>query len=121
MPLVGKPLPLVERRLYADAPAAQHALVTATRTRVWVLAVSVAAGPVIGIASFALVAFAAPSIAWPLGLVALLGVPAFCCYHLGRRFGSRGLGNAAAIVAAVSSLVTALTLLVYAFSQASFG
>ena len=94
---------------------------TPTRTRLWVLAVSVPAGPVIGIASFAFVAFAAPSVAWPLGLVALLGVPAFCCYRLGRRFGSRGLGNAASVVAALSSLVTAVVLLAYAFSQASFG
>ena len=92
-----------------------------TRTRIWVLAVSIAAGPVIGIAAFALFVAIAPSLAWPLGLLVLLGAPGFCCYVLGRRFGSRGLANAAAIVAAVSSLVTAVVLVAWAFSSASFG
>jgi uncharacterized membrane protein len=86
-----------------------------------VLAVSITAGPVIGIAAFALFAVIAPSLAWPLGLLLLLGAPAFCCYLIGRRFGSRGLANAAAIVAAVSSLVTAVVLVAWAFSNASFG
>jgi hypothetical protein len=94
---------------------------TSTRTRIWVLAVSIPAGPVIGIAGFALVAAVGRSLAWPLGLLALLGAPAFCCYRLGRRFGSPALGNAAAIVAAASSLVTAVALVAYAFSHLSFG
>jgi len=86
-----------------------------------VLAVSVAAGPVIGIAALALFAVIARSFAWPLGLLVLLGAPAFCCYLIGRRFGSRGLANAAAIVAALSSLVTTVVLVAWAFSNASFG
>jgi hypothetical protein len=86
-----------------------------------VLAVSVAAGPVIGIAAFALFAVIVPSLAWPVGLVLLLGAPALCCYLLGRRVGSRALANAAAIVAAASSLVTSVVLVAIAFSNASFG
>lgn len=94
---------------------------TDARTRLWVLAVSVLAGPVIGIAAFALVAAVFPAFAWLLGLLALLGVPALCCYQLGRRFGSRGLGSAAAVVAVLSSVVTAVVLLLVALSRASFG
>jgi len=94
--------------------------VTSTWTRVWVLGASVPAGPVIGIAAFALLAAVFQSLAWPLGLVALLGAPAFCCYQLGSRVGTRGLGKAAASVAAASSFVTAIALLVYAFSQITF-
>jgi hypothetical protein len=94
---------------------------TSTRTRVWVLAFSVPAGPVIGIAAFALVAVVARSLAWPLGLLFLLGAPAFCCYRLGRRVGDRGLANAAAVVATASSLATAVGLFIYAVSHMSFG
>ena len=90
-------MPLVEGRLYPAASAAQHVLVTATRTRIWVLAVSVPAGPVIGIASFALVAFAAPSVAWPLGLLVLPAAPAFCPSR------PQATNNATAAIAAVAS------------------
>jgi hypothetical protein len=90
------------------------------RTRAWVLGVSVPAGPAIGIAAFVLVAAVFRSVVWPLGLVALLGAPACCCYVLGRRFGTPELGRSAAIVAAVSSFVTAAALLIYAFSQISW-
>ena len=95
---------------------ADHVSVTSTWTRVWVLAVSVPAGPVIGIGTFVVIATFVSAI-WPLGLVAILVAPAFCCYQLGRRLGGRELGTAAAIVAAISSLVAAVALLIYAFSQ----
>jgi hypothetical protein len=85
-----------------------------------VLVVSVPAGPVVGIASFALVAAIFPSVAWALGLVALLGVPALGCYVVGRRLGGRELGNAAATVATLSSIVTAVVLVLFALSRASF-
>jgi hypothetical protein len=86
-----------------------------------VLAVSVPAGPVIGIAAFAVVAAVFPGFAWPLGLLALLGVPAFCCYLLGRRFGSRELGGGAAVAAVLSSVVNAVVVLLWALSRDSFG
>ena len=94
--------------------------VTTTRTRVWVLALSVPAGPVIGIAAFALLALLVPALAWPLGLIVLVAVPAFCCYRLGLRFGDRPLAILASVVAAVSSLVTAVALLILAVSRMSF-
>jgi hypothetical protein len=87
---------------------------------VWVLALSVPAGPVLGIAAFALLAVLAPSLAWPLGLIALVSVPAFCCYRLGRRVGDRPLAILASVVAAVSSLVTAAGLVILAVSHMSF-
>jgi hypothetical protein len=119
-PLVEAEPPPVDFRLYAQRSASQHVSMTTTRTRVWVLALSVPAGPVIGIAAFALFAALAPSLAWPLGLFVLLGVPGFCCYRLGRRVGDKALANAAAILAAVSSLVTAVGLLILALSHLSF-
>ena len=94
---------------------------TPWRTRLWVLGISVPAGPVIGIAAFAVVTAVFPAdLAWLLGLTALLCVPAICCYALGRRFGSRELGNGAAVVAVVSSVVTAVVVLLVAISRASF-
>jgi len=99
----------------------QHAVVVTSRTRIWVLAVSVPAGPVIGVAAFALLAAVSGSLAWPLGLVALLVAPAFACYQLGCRFGNRELGKTAAAVAVASSVVTAVGLLLLALSRASFG
>jgi hypothetical protein len=94
--------------------------VTTTRTRVCVLALSVPAGPVLGIAAFALLAVLIPSLAWPLGPLVLVSVPAFCCYRLGRRFGDKPLAILASVVAAVSSLVGAVGLVILAVSQMSF-
>ena len=93
---------------------------TTTRTRVWVLSLSVPAGPGLGIAAFALLAVLVPPLAWPLGLIALVAVPAFCCHRLGLRFGDRPLAILASVVAAVSSLVTAFALLILAVSHMSF-
>ena len=55
-----------------------------------------------------------------LDLTNVLAGP-FCCYQLGRRLGSRGLGNGAAAVAVLSSIATAVALLLYALSRVSFG
>lgn len=84
------------------------------------IAASILAGPVIGIAAFVLFAFIAPGLAWPGGLLLLLGAPGFCCYFLGRRFGGPGLANTAAIIAAASSLVTSVGLVIWALSTLSF-
>jgi hypothetical protein len=104
-----------------DSLDADHEGVTSARTRLWVLGVSVLAGPVIGIPAFAVVAavFRA-DLAWLLGLTALLCVPATCCYLLGRRVGSPELGNGAAVVAVLSSVLTTVAVLLVAISRASF-
>jgi hypothetical protein len=96
-------------------------VMTSARAGAWAVAISIPAGPLIGIPAFALFAVVVPSLAWPGGLIVLLGAPAVCCYWIGRRLGSGGAANAAAIVAAVSSLVTAVALVAYALSNVSFG
>jgi hypothetical protein len=95
--------------------------VTPTRTRVLLVVFSLIAGPVIGLASFALIALVVPSLGWPLGLLALLAAPAACCYWIGRRFADSGMAVAAAVLAAVSTVITGFGLIIYAFSHASFG
>jgi hypothetical protein len=120
-PFVDRSTPFVDGVFPEADESHTIRVVIPARTRVLLVVFSLVAGPIIGLASFALIAFVVPSLAWPLGLLALLAAPAACCYSIGRRFADSGMAAAAGVLAAVSSVVTSVALVIFAFSHASFG
>ena len=94
---------------------------TPAKARTLLLGFSTVAGPVIGAPAFVLVAAVTRADAWEAGLLVYLVAPPACCYALGRRIRSPGAGASAATIAFLSSVVTAVALLLYALAHSSFG